>query len=147
MKKTILLAEYNRIQRLASERILRKAGYVVLNAEDGEETLRVARAKIPDVVILDVLLPKLRGREVMRLLQLRPATAQIPVLFFSGLPQLNEARLKKEGAAGYFAKSRLESGRSGEKELIQLIEEIIQQAKIRADQRPRPWAQSSSEGN
>ena len=51
-------------------------------------------------------------------------TARIPVLVFSGLSQANEAKLKEEGAAGYFAKSRLaEHRRKAEQELIQLIED------------------------
>ena len=129
MKTTILLAEYNKIQRLTNERILRKAGYVVLNALDGEEALRIARASIPDLVLLDVLLPRLRGRDVMLELKQTPATARIPIVFFSSLPQSNEDRLKKEGAAGYFEKSRLENRATGEKELLQLIEEILQKSR------------------
>lgn len=137
MKTTILLAEYHKIQRLTTERILRKAGYVVLNAEDGEEAVRMARASIPDLVLLNVLLPRLRGRDVMHALKETPATAQIPIVFFSSLPQTNEDRLKKEGAAGYFEKSRLAKRGSGETELIQLIEEILQKSKNSADPETR----------
>ena len=74
----------------------------MLNAGDGEEALRVARNNIPDVILLDMLLPKLGGREVMQTLKRDPPTAQIPILVFSSLPQTNEERLRDDGAAGYF---------------------------------------------
>ena len=129
MKTTILLVEDNKIQRMTNERILHRAGYRVLNAVDGEEALRVARSSIPDVILLDMLLPKLGGREVMLALRQDAPTARIPILFFSSLSQANEAKLREEGAAGYFAKSRLaEHPAAGEKELFQLIENLVRNA-------------------
>ena len=94
MKITVLLVEDSKFQKLANERMLNKAGYTVLTASDGEEALRLAREKKPDVVLLDMLLPKLGGREVMAALRGDPPTAHIPVLFFSGLSQANEAKLE-----------------------------------------------------
>ena len=107
MKTTVLLVEDSKVQKLMNERILHKAGYTVLNAADGEEALRLARETIPDVVLLDMLLPKLSGPEVLQALKQDPATARIPVIVLSSLPQCNEARLAQEGAASYFEKSRL----------------------------------------
>jgi len=133
---TVLLVEDNRIQRLVNERILHKAGYNVLYAADGEEALRLARQAIPDIILLDMLLPKLGGREVMRALRETSSTAQIPVLVFSGLPQSNEDKLKKEGAAGYFQKSRLAAKGDGEAELLSLIERLIQESKVRRKDQP-----------
>ena len=141
MQTKVLLVEDSKIQKLANERILHKAGYMVLNAADGEEALCLARENIPDIVLLDMLLPKLGGREVMRALRADPPTAMIPVLVFSSLPQANEVKLKDEGAAGYFEKSRLvENVGIGEKELIQLIEDIVRKSR----QRSKPAAQKSS---
>ena len=132
MQTTILLIEDNKIQKIANERILHKAGYTVLNARDGEEALRLAREAIPDIILLDMLLPKLGGREVMQALRRDPPTAKIPVLVLSGLPQANEVKLNGEGAAGYFEKSRLlEHAATGEQELIQLIENIVRKSRER----------------
>jgi CheY-like chemotaxis protein len=137
---TVLLVEDNRIQKLVNERILHKAGYTVLHAADGEEAVRLARQTIPDIVLLDMLLPKLGGREVMQALRETSSTAQIPVLVLSGLPQSNEAKLKKEGAAGYFQKSRLaakgDGEDEGEAELLELIERLIQESKARQKGQP-----------
>ena len=140
MKSTILLVEDNRIQKLVNERILQKAGYTVLNAKDGEEAVRLARETIPDIVLLDMLLPKLGGREVMQALRESTSTAQIPVLVFSSLPQANEGKLKKEGAAGYFEKSRLAADDGGERELVELIEELVQESRTRKAAGPTPAA-------
>jgi CheY-like chemotaxis protein len=140
LQTTILLVEDNKIQKLMNERMLHKAGYKVLNARDGEEALRLAREAIPDIIILDMLLPKLGGREVMQVLQKDPSTAQIPVLVFSSLPQANEVKLKHEGAAGYFEKSRLvEHSATGAMELIQLIENIVRKSR----EQDKPPAQTS----
>jgi CheY-like chemotaxis protein len=139
LQTTILLVEDNKIQKLANERILHKAGYAVLSAKDGEEALRLAREAIPDIILLDMLLPKLGGREVMQALRGDPSTAQIPVLVFSSLPQANELKLKDEGAAGYFEKSRLVEQAAGAKELIQLIENIVGKSR----ERDKPPARTS----
>jgi CheY-like chemotaxis protein len=129
MKITVLLVEDSKFQKLVNERMLHKAGYSVLNAANGEEALRLARETIPDIILLDMLLPKLGGREVMRALREDAPTARIPVLIFSSLSQANEVKLTEEGAAGYFAKSRLvEHPDAGEKELFQLIEKLVSSA-------------------
>lgn len=130
LKITVLLVEDSKFQKLVNERMLHKGGYSVLNAADGEEALRLARENIPDIVLLDMLLPKLGGREVMRALRADAPTARIPVLIFSSLSQANELKLTEEGAAGYFAKSRLaEHPDAGEKELFQLIENLVSRAR------------------
>ena len=132
MKTTVLLVEDSKFQKLVNERMLQKAGYTVLNAPDGEEALRLAREAIPDIILLDMMLPKLGGREVMHALKGDPPTARIPILFFISLSQTNELKLTSEGAAGYFAKSRLaEHPAAGEKELIQLIENLVQRSRDR----------------
>jgi CheY-like chemotaxis protein len=133
LNSKLLLVEDNRIQRLVHERMLHKAGYTVLYAADGEEALQLARENLPDIILLDMLLPKLGGREVMQALRQNPSTAQVPVLVFSSLPQANEGKLKKEGAAGYFQKSRLAAKGNGEAELVELIEKLIQESRARKE--------------
>ena len=94
--------------RVANERALLRAGYRVVTAGDGEEALRIAWARLPDLIVLDMLLPKLGGPEVLHALKSNPKTSFIPVIILSSLPQKNEQRLRKEGAAAYFEKSKLE---------------------------------------
>ncbi|MDP3131402.1 MAG: response regulator, partial [Burkholderiaceae bacterium] len=61
------------------------AGYTVLVALDGESALRRARQALPDVVLLDAVMPGMDGFEVARRLKADPATAHIPILFMTGL--------------------------------------------------------------
>lgn len=129
MKEKILLVEDNKIQKLANERILHKAGYTVFTAMDGEDAIRVAWEKAPDLILLDMLLPKMGGIEVLHALKSGSATANIPVIAFSGLPQTNSAKLQNEGASDYFEKSRLLADPNGEEEFLNMIEKTLQQAK------------------
>ena len=61
----ILLVEDNRFLRLASERVLVKAGYDVVSVVDGEAAWLMARERIPNLILLDMMLPKLDGLGVL----------------------------------------------------------------------------------
>ena len=84
---TILLAEDDRFLRRAAEVTLRRRGYAVTTAADGEEALRLARADLPDLILLDLLMPKVQGFEVLRALKADPSTRGIPVIVLSNLSQ------------------------------------------------------------
>jgi CheY-like chemotaxis protein len=131
LKTSVLLVEDSKIQRLRNEQILHKAGYTVLSAGDGQEALRVAHEATPDLILLDLLLPKLSGQEVLLTLKQDPATAQIPVIVISSLPQINEPKLRKAGAAAYIEKSRVLAGEAGEKELLEIVERVIQESRAK----------------
>src|SRR5437016_4325680 len=95
---SILLVEDSRFLRVTTEKALVRAGYSVMSASDGEEALRMAVSATPDLILLDMLLPKLGGPEVLRALRDNPITAHVPVIVLSSLPQKNEAKLLKAGA-------------------------------------------------
>ena len=122
--KSILLVEDSRFLRLANERVLMKAGYNVVTAGDGEEALRIAYDMIPDLILLDVLLPTLGGVQVLQALRSNILTALIPVVVLSSLPQANELKLKKEGATAYFEKSQLDVGQNSES-LINIVKKTL----------------------
>jgi len=122
--KSILLIEDSKFLRLASEKALVRAGYSVVSVDDGEQALRVAQERVPDLILLDMLLPGLGGPEVLRALKNHPITAQIPVVVLSSLPQKNEAKLKQDGAKAYFEKSKLHLD-SNSQSLIQVVKEAL----------------------
>jgi CheY-like chemotaxis protein len=122
--KSILLVEDSRFLRLANERVLLKAGYSVVTAGDGEEALRIAFATVPDLILLDMLLPTLGGVQVLQALRSNALTALIPVVVLSSLPQKNEYKLKKEGATAYFEKSQLDLGQNSES-LINIVKKAL----------------------
>jgi CheY-like chemotaxis protein len=101
----ILLIEDSKFQRIANERALSKAGYGVIHAGDGQEGLRIARENIPDLILLDMMLPKLSGLDVLRAVKNDVQLKHIPVIVLSGLGQANESKLLKEGAAAFVTKS------------------------------------------
>jgi CheY-like chemotaxis protein len=106
--KRILLADDSRFLRIACERVLIKAGYEVMTASDGDEAVRIAEQQAPDLILLDMLLPKMSGPDVLRRLRRHSRTAHVPVIVLSSLPQSNEKKLQAEGATLYCQKSRLD---------------------------------------
>jgi CheY-like chemotaxis protein len=116
----ILLVEDSKFLRLATERAMVRAGYDVTSAADGEEGLRLARENLPDLILLDIMLPKLSGPDVLRALKLDPATAAIPVVVMSGLSQKNAGRLEKDGAFAFLGKSELALDQGPEPLLVKL---------------------------
>lgn len=105
--KTVLLVDDSRFFRTATERVLVKAGYAVVSAADGEEALQIAKEKIPSLILLDMLLPKLDGASVLHRLKSDPKTEKIPVLVLTSLSQRNEEKLVKDGASAFLEKDQL----------------------------------------
>jgi len=107
LRMNILIVDDSRFLRLANERALTKAGHNVICASDGEEGLRLAIERQPDLIVLDMLLPKISGPDVLRAIRGNPEIGKTPVMVLTSLPQANEDKLLKEGAAAYFEKSLL----------------------------------------
>jgi CheY-like chemotaxis protein len=105
---TILVVDDNVQLQIAFKKVLTSSGFRVELASDGEEGLRLAHKTRPDVILLDMLMPKLGGVDVLRTLKQDRETKTIPVIALSGLPVSNEAKLRKDGAVSYLQKSRLE---------------------------------------
>ena len=105
----VLLIEDDRFLRRTCETSLRQKGFEVLTASTGDEGLRLARSTPPpDVIVLDRLLPKLTGIEVLEALKQDPATAAIPVLILSSSSREEDKREAQQcGAAGYLVKANL----------------------------------------
>jgi len=103
----ILLVEDSLAIRRANESALRDAGYEVVCAEDGECALRLAEERNPDLILLDMILPKMSGPDVLRRLKSEPRTAAIPVVVLSSLTEKNRQKLMDEGAEEYLEKNTL----------------------------------------
>ncbi|RZO54171.1 MAG: response regulator transcription factor [Limisphaerales bacterium] len=80
MKKNILIVEDEPDAVELLELHLKNAGYDVTVAEDGEEALRKVHKSIPDMVILDLMIPEINGLEVCKVIRKDPATESIPVV-------------------------------------------------------------------
>jgi CheY-like chemotaxis protein len=104
---SVLVIDDNVQLQIAFRKILSVAGYAVQLASNGEKGLRMALNNTPDIIVLDMLLPKLGGIEVLGALKQYAGTRNIPVIALSGPPRSNEAKLIKEGAVSYLERSSL----------------------------------------
>jgi DNA-binding response OmpR family regulator len=119
--RRILVAEDDRFLRKAAEMALKRQGYTVLTAADGEEALRTAQSILPDLILLDLIMPKLNGFDVLQALKKEAPTAKIPVIVMSNLGQDRDVQQAMDaGAAAYFIKTDLSL-----QALVQRVEETL----------------------
>ncbi len=124
----LLLVEDSKFLRMSTERALIKAGYEVVTAADGDEALRLAREHLPALVLLDIMLPKKSGPDVLKALKEDAATAGIPVMMLTSLSSKNAEALERDGAAGFFEKSEQMLG-SGPGSLVGAVQKILSNRK------------------
>ena len=105
--RQVLLVEDDRFLRKAAESALRRAGYAVRLAVDGEEALAAVRIERPDLILLDLLMPRLNGIEVLRALRRDVGTREIPVLVLSNSSREQDVEEVKRLGAGYLVKADL----------------------------------------
>jgi diguanylate cyclase (GGDEF)-like protein len=100
----VLIADDDAVNRQVLADLL-KPEYTVLLAKNGEQALERIQRHAPDLVLLDVMMPDMDGYEVLRRLRADPQTAQVTVIFISGMnrPE-DEANGLKMGASDYIAK-------------------------------------------
>ena len=121
----VLLVEDDRFLRKAADATLRQAGFRVVLAIDGEEALRQARAEHPDIILLDVIMPKLQGFEVLRELKADATTKDIPVIVLSNLGQESDTvRAMEAGAVEYVVKASLSL-----QELVKKVQDTLSKAR------------------
>ncbi|HLW59733.1 MAG TPA: response regulator [bacterium] len=112
----ILIVEDDRFLRRACQAGLEQRGYTVTTAQDGAEGLRLAQAELPDLILLDLLMPKLPGIEVLRALKAGEETRAIPVLILSNSSRDLDINLVQElGAVGSLVKANLSLQDLGER--------------------------------
>jgi CheY-like chemotaxis protein len=106
--KRILLVEDDRFLRRAAEVRLRRAGYTVVTAADGEEAIATASAMRPDLVLLDLIMPRMQGFEVLRVLRTQPNMQGVPIVVLTNLSQdVDRERAMTHGANGYLIKANM----------------------------------------
>ncbi len=103
----ILLVEDSKLLRMATGRALTHAGYEMSFAGDGDEALLMAGEQMPDLILLDMMLPKMSGLDVLKALKKEPTTRDIPVVVLTGLSQTNAERLRSDGAFAFLTKTDL----------------------------------------
>ena len=102
MSKTILVVEDEQLILELINEICKDLDCKILCATDGESALEIAKSKIPDMVLLDVLLPKMNGHQVCKSLKSDPVTSQVKVLMISGMSQSSDLQKAREAGADAF---------------------------------------------
>ncbi len=90
MTKKILIIDDEKDMRVYLEALFRKAGYDTESATDGEEGLWLAEAQQPDLITLDILMPKKSGIKAYRSLRTSDKTRSIPIVVLTGLTRLDD---------------------------------------------------------
>ena len=109
MPKKILIAddEPNIIKMVESR--LQSQGYIVIAARDGEQALEKAKSEKPDLIILDVMMPKLDGNEVCRRLRASAECKNIPIVMLTACGQAADIKKGMEGGADSYVSKPFKS--------------------------------------
>jgi two-component system cell cycle response regulator DivK len=119
-QKTILYVEDNEYNRKIIRQLLAKTRYRLREATDGESGLKSAQDDPPDLILMDVQLPKMSGLEATRQLRADPRTAGVPVIVITSYALSGDAQKAKDaGATAYLAKPH------SPRELLAKIREIV----------------------
>lgn len=120
MKKILLIEDEELIVKLL-EKKLAGIGYDVMLAANGKEGIEIMKKNIPDLVLLDMVMPKMGGFEVLAVVKKDPVLAKIPVIIISNSGQpLELEKAKKMGAADWLVKTEFDP-----REVAQKVEKII----------------------
>lgn len=115
--KIVLIVEDDQVISSALNEEFLEAGFEVLQAFDGEEGLELTKIHKPSLILLDIMMPKKNGFEMLKELKASPLTKNIPVIVLTALGQNDDIKkIIDLGAEGYIVKSG--------KSLTQVLEEV-----------------------
>lgn len=122
MKKILFIEDAMALQKTFGD-ILRKGGYEMTSALDGEEGLKLAKTEKPDLILLDLILPKVDGFEVLRRLKEDPGTKKIPIIVLTNLEDIEDINKALElGVTTYLVKASY-----GPNEVLEKIKETLKE--------------------
>ena len=120
-KGTILIIEDDHFLSSLLKARLEKEGFVVYCSADGEEGLKLVREVSPNLVLMDLILPKMSGFEVLEAISIDPQFNRIPVIVLTNLAQESDVeKTKSLGAVDYFVKVKISID-----EIVEKIEDVM----------------------
>jgi len=121
-KNKILLVEDDVMIVRMYQRKLELEGFKVFLAFNGEEGLEILKKEKPDIILLDIMMPKMNGIEMLKALKKNPATKNIPVIILTNLGDRPEdvTKAKELGAKDYWVKATVSL-----KEVVERIRQIL----------------------
>jgi CheY-like chemotaxis protein len=127
MSPRILIADDYEDNRELLRLILVSAEYEVLEAHDGQECLKLAQDHLPDLIMVDLVMPKLDGWEVFQALRADQRTSNIPCVVVSGYTELDPNRSREVGFNAYLTKPF----RTGE--VLETVERLVSRSVAKAN--------------
>ena len=116
----ILIVDDSPSQLLGMKRIVEKLGHETVTAEDGASGVEVAKNTMPDLILMDVVMPNLNGFQATRAISKEPSTANIPVVLVTTKDQeTDKVWGMRQGAKAYITKPFTES------QLIEVINSLL----------------------
>ena len=120
MSKVILIVEDDPKSLKLTRDLLQVSGYTTIEATNGQQGVKLAKARKPDLILMDILMPKMDGYAACREIKMDKATRAIPVVMLTSLDyELNKALGKDVGADGYMTKP------FGHQELLDVISRFL----------------------
>lgn len=120
MKKILIIEDEEALLLMLSNKLTRE-GYSIVSAEDGEEGIRKVKEEKPDLVLLDIIMPKMSGMEVLEIMHADKALSIIPVIIISNSGQQVEInRAKALGAKDYLVKAEFDP-----QEVIEKVDAVL----------------------
>jgi DNA-binding response OmpR family regulator len=106
-KKIMIIEDDHFLSSLMKAR-LEKEGFVIVQAFDGEEAIQLLKEQLPSLIILDLIMPKVTGFEVLQMISITPQLDKVPVVILSNLAQDSDIQKAQElGAKEYFVKVKV----------------------------------------
>ncbi|HVO28358.1 MAG TPA: response regulator [Candidatus Paceibacterota bacterium] len=106
--KSIMIIEDDRFLSSLMKARLEKDGFSVIQAFDGEEAIQLFKQKTPSLIILDLVMPKVTGFEVLQTISIMPQLSKVPVVILSNLAQDSDIEKARQlGAREYFVKVKV----------------------------------------
>ena len=125
LPKKILVVDDEQDTLAALSNILKRAQYAALSVNNGEEAIELARQKHPDLILLDIMLPGIDGGSVAETLSQEPSTADIPIIFLTGILSKEEELTEKQAGGRKTGKHYLLAKPVAKEDLLALIQKVL----------------------
>ena len=119
-ERTVLYVEDNEYNLKIVRQLLGRTSYRLIEATDGQAGVETARRELPDLILMDIQLPKLSGLDATKTIRADPKTAGIPIIVITSFALSgDDQKAKNAGASAYLAKPY------SPRELLQLIRKLV----------------------
>ena len=116
----VLIVDDSPSQLMGMKRIIEKLGHEILTAEDGALGVEAAKRELPDLILMDVVMPNLNGFQATRSISKEPATSHIPIILVTTKDQETDRVWgMRQGAKAYLTKPVNDAA------LIKLVKELL----------------------